>query len=94
MLPGHLDTETTARMSRLLLCIEEGRQMNADHKLSNARNATLASGARNAPQTSEQRALSLTTEPPKVANDQRSSDPYNTSGSFDRKKNWARVGKR
>jgi hypothetical protein len=21
-------------------------------------------------------------------------DPYNTSGSFDRKKNWARVGKR
>jgi hypothetical protein len=27
-------------------------------------------------------------------NEQRGSDPYNTSGSFDRKKNWARVGKR
>jgi hypothetical protein len=26
--------------------------------------------------------------------EQRGSDPYNTSGSFDRKKNWARVGKR
>lgn len=24
----------------------------------------------------------------------RGSDPYNTSGSFDRKKNWSRVGKR
>ena len=26
--------------------------------------------------------------------DERSFDPYNTSGSFDRKKNWMRVGKR
>ena len=24
----------------------------------------------------------------------RGSDPYNTSGSFDRKKNWSRIGKR
>jgi hypothetical protein len=68
--------------------------MNADHKLSNARNTTLASGARKAPNTAGPRALSLTTEPQKVAEDQRSSDPYNTSGSFDRTKNWARVGKR
>lgn len=30
----------------------------------------------------------------KQGNDQPGSDPYNTSGSFDRKKNWARVGKR
>lgn len=30
----------------------------------------------------------------KPGNEQRGSDPYNTSGSFDRKKNWARVGKR
>jgi hypothetical protein len=30
----------------------------------------------------------------KQGNEQRGSDPYNTSGSFDRKKNWARVGKR
>ena len=29
-----------------------------------------------------------------VANENRGSDPYNTSGSFDRTKNWARVGKR
>ncbi len=30
----------------------------------------------------------------KQGNEPRGSDPYNTSGSFDRKKNWARVGKR
>ncbi len=27
-------------------------------------------------------------------NESRGSDPYNTSGSFDRTKNWTRVGKR
>jgi hypothetical protein len=32
--------------------------------------------------------------PPKAANENRGFDPYNTSGSFDRKQNWARVGKR
>jgi hypothetical protein len=30
----------------------------------------------------------------KVENEDRGVDPYNTSGSFDRTKNWARVGKR
>ncbi len=30
----------------------------------------------------------------KAANEAHGFDPYNTSGSFDRKKNWARVGKR
>lgn len=29
-----------------------------------------------------------------AANEQRGFDPYNTSGSFDRKKHWSRVGKR
>jgi hypothetical protein len=38
------------------------------------------------------RTLSLDVESPK-ASDQ-GSDPYNTSGSFDRKKNWTKVGKR
>ena len=32
--------------------------------------------------------------PTRAANENRGFDPYNTSGSFDRKKNWARVGKR
>ncbi len=40
------------------------------------------------------RKLELDAAPPKAASENRGSDPYNTSGSFDRKKNWARVGKR
>jgi hypothetical protein len=31
---------------------------------------------------------------PKAVNLNQGSDPYNSSGSFDRKKNWTRVGKR
>jgi hypothetical protein len=31
---------------------------------------------------------------PSSANEARGVDPYNTSGSFDRKKHWERVGKR
>ena len=30
----------------------------------------------------------------KAQNEVQGFDPYNTSGSFDRKKNWLRVGKR
>jgi hypothetical protein len=30
----------------------------------------------------------------RAANENRGVDPYNTSGSFDRKRNWTRVGKR
>ncbi len=30
----------------------------------------------------------------KAANEARGFDPYNTSGSFDRRKHWVRVGKR
>jgi len=38
--------------------------------------------------------LSLDAVTRKAAIAQHGSDPYNTSGSFDRKKNWSRVGKR
>jgi hypothetical protein len=40
------------------------------------------------------RELRLATAPPKAANENRGFDPYNTTGSFDRKKNWMRIGKR
>jgi hypothetical protein len=30
----------------------------------------------------------------KVVNEKHGFDPYNTSGSFDRKNNWSRIGKR
>jgi hypothetical protein len=38
--------------------------------------------------------LTLEVAPRKAANETSGFDPYNTSGSFDRKKNWVRVGKR
>jgi hypothetical protein len=45
-------------------------------------------------QAAAAQALALADSPPRAANDTRGFDPYNTSGSFDRKKNWTRVGKR
>jgi hypothetical protein len=38
--------------------------------------------------------LSLDAPSLKPLKPERNSDPYNTSGSFDRTKNWSRVGKR
>jgi hypothetical protein len=68
--------------------------MTSDDKFSNVRTAAAAVGTRELPKVREKQGLSLDTVPHKTATDQRGSDPYNTSGSFDRKKNWARVGKR
>jgi hypothetical protein len=39
-------------------------------------------------------ALSLDPVAKKASYKEQGSDPYNTSGSFDRKKNWSRIGKR
>jgi hypothetical protein len=48
------------------------------------------------PATQRPRAPQLETvvQPAKTGRDVRGNDPYNTSGSFDRSRNWARVGKR
>ena len=67
--------------------------MNSDHRASKARNAT-ATGTREVPPALDNRGLSLSTELRKAPSVARSPDPYNTSGSFDRKKHWTRVGKR
>jgi hypothetical protein len=40
------------------------------------------------------RTLALDPGPKKPSYKEQGSDPYNTSGSFDRTKNWTRVGKR
>ncbi len=66
--------------------------MTRDDKLSNGRHAAWTLKARES-QDAKRPALSLGEAPRQTANEQ-GSDPYNTSGSFDRKKNWARVGKR
>jgi len=51
-------------------------------------------GVRELRQSAAQRELRIETAPLKAANEKLGFDPYNTSGSFDRKKNWMRVGKR
>ena len=38
--------------------------------------------------------LSLEAESHKSSKPERNADPYNTSGTFDRTKNWAKVGRR
>jgi hypothetical protein len=51
-------------------------------------------GVRELRQANVVQELSVDAAPLKAANENRGFDPYNTSGSFDRKKNWMRVGKR
>ncbi|HXI48114.1 MAG TPA: hypothetical protein VNH39_05945 [Steroidobacteraceae bacterium] len=51
-------------------------------------------GVRELQQAKAVQALALDPGPKKVSYKEQGSDPYNSSGSFDRKKNWAKVGKR
>jgi hypothetical protein len=56
--------------------------------------ANFSYGVREMRQSAAARELRIENAPPKAANEKRGFDPYNTSGSFDRKTNWMRVGKR
>ena len=68
--------------------------MSNDIKHSNDRREPPAFESREQARVRRERALSLDLESHKNETALRSSDPYNTSGSFDRTKNWSRVGKR
>ena len=68
--------------------------MMSDDKSWNEPDSTFSFGVRELRQAQVTRELSLNVAPQKAANDKQGCDPYNTSGSFDRKKNWTRVGKR
>ena len=57
-------------------------------------NENRARGDRPQPPTGKAQHLSLARDLRKPQPAERGADPYNTSGSFDRTKNWARVGKR
>jgi hypothetical protein len=56
--------------------------------------ANFSYGVREMRLSTAARDLRIEHAPLKAANEKRGFDPYNTSGSFDRKKNWMRVGKR
>ena len=68
--------------------------MTSDHKTRNDPESTFSYGVRELRQAKAAPELAVASPRLKAANEQRGFDPYNTSGSFDRKKNWARVGKR
>jgi hypothetical protein len=68
--------------------------MASDHQTGNVPEATFSFGVRELRQANTAQKLSVDVAPLKAANENRGFDPYNTSGSFDRKKNWLRVGKR
>jgi hypothetical protein len=68
--------------------------MMSDDKTGSDPESTFSYGVRELRNAKAAPELSVASAPLKAANEQRGFDPYNTSGSFDRKKNWARVGKR
>jgi len=68
--------------------------MASDHKTGNDPESTFSFGVRELRQANVSRELRVDAAPLDAANEKRGFDPYNTSGSFDRKNNWTRVGKR
>jgi hypothetical protein len=68
--------------------------MASDGKFSKHRDSAPNPNMRGTQEAKHNRGLSLDEVPRKAASEERSPDPYNTSGSFDRTKNWSRVGKR
>jgi hypothetical protein len=69
--------------------------MASDHKTPVDPESTFSFGVRELERAAGAQDLSLVdTSRLRAANENRGVDPYNTSGSFDRKRNWTRVGKR
>ncbi len=68
--------------------------MTSDSKTGNDPESTFSFAVPELRRASSAQKLSVAETPAKAANEQRGFDPYNTSGSFDRKKNWSRVGRR
>ena len=69
--------------------------MGSDHNSREAQDTNFSFGVRELQRAAAVEPLSLkVVEPPKPSLSKQGFDPYNTSGSFDRKKNWTRVGKR
>jgi hypothetical protein len=68
--------------------------MASDHKTGNDPESQFSFAVRELREANVTEKLSADSTPLKAANENRGFDPYNTSGSFDRTKNWAKVGKR
>ena len=66
----------------------------SDRKTGNDLESTFSFGVSEFRRANAVRELSLDEAPRRATNEKGGSDPYNTTASFDRKKNWMRVGKR
>jgi hypothetical protein len=82
-----------------------GKTMASDQNSNKEWNSTFGAGGRERRQANDAAndaatlaahaaAMSLNVDSSKTSNVDHGSDPYNTSGGFDRKKHWTRVGKR
>ena len=68
--------------------------MASDSKIRGDDDSNFTFAERELRQARTARVLELDSGPKKPSYKEQGSDPYNTSGSFDRTKNWTRVGKR
>ncbi len=68
--------------------------MASDSKTQAASDSDFSFGVRELRQAKAAQKLALDPAPKKSCLNMQGFDPYNTSGSFDRTKNWTRVGKR
>ena len=68
--------------------------MASHHETGNDPESKFSFGVRELREAKIAQQRSMAVPPLKAGNESHGFDPYNTSGSFDRKKNWMRVGKR
>jgi hypothetical protein len=68
--------------------------MSSDKKSGNDPESKFSFGVRELRVANMAQEFRVDIAPLKVVNENRGVDPYNTSGSFDRHRNWARLGKR
>jgi hypothetical protein len=68
--------------------------MASDYKSQADDDSKFSFGVRELRQASTAQSLALDPDPKKVSYKEQGSDPYNSSGSFDRKQNWTRIRKR
>ncbi len=68
--------------------------MASGDKTRNDPESTFTYAVRELRQATRVKRPSADTAPMKATNEHRGFDPYNTSGTFDHKRNWMRIGKR
>jgi hypothetical protein len=68
--------------------------MTSDDRNRGDSDSTFSFAVRELRQAKAAQTLALDPSPKKPSYKEQGSDPYNTSGSFDRTKNWTRIGKR